>query len=298
MTSSPAREDLAVPQRALERRRVDDRTARRVHEHRGRLHRAQGVVVDQVLRLVGQVDVQADEVGLAQQVVHLDAARPELRLLLRRRRMHVVVEDPHPEAATAARHLAADAPEPDDPERRAVDVDAHQQHRPPRAPAAVANVVDPLGDPARGRHEQGEREVGGRLGQDAGRVAGRDAAPGAGVDVDVVEADREVAHDLQLRAGRVEKLVVDRIGEEGEEAVLAGRPPQQLVARRRQLVGPQVDLGGLADRVEPLVGDDPGDEHARPIGHAAPTSSPVRSSLASESPMRSSAAARFSREFA
>ena len=47
--------------------------------------RAQRRGVDEVARLGGQVDVEADEVGLAQELVHLDAARAELGLVLGRR---------------------------------------------------------------------------------------------------------------------------------------------------------------------------------------------------------------------
>ena len=46
-----------------------------------------------------------------------------------------------------------------------------------------------------------EGHVGGGVGQDAGRVADGDAAGRGGGDVDVVEADREVADHLQLWAG-------------------------------------------------------------------------------------------------
>src|SRR5688572_12991731 len=136
--------------------------------------------------------------------------------------MDVVVQDPHPEAAPAPGELAADAPEADDPQGRAMKVDAHEEHRSPGAPLAIADVVDALRDPARGGREEGEGEVGGRLGQDARRVPRGDAAASERGDVDVVEADGEVADHLQLRAGGVEQLVVDPIGEEAQEAVDAG----------------------------------------------------------------------------
>ena len=62
----------------------------------------------------------------------------------------------------------------------------------------------------------------------------------AGGDVDVVEADRVVADDLELRPGRVEELVVDPVGQQRQDPVAARDASQQLVARRRQLVRPEV----------------------------------------------------------
>jgi hypothetical protein len=250
--------------------------------------------------LRGEVGVQADEVRLAQQLVHLDARGAQLGLLLRRCGVHVVVQDAHPETAATPRHLATDAPEAHDAQGGSVNVDAHQQHRPPGLPVAVSDVVHRLRDPAGGGHEQREGQVRRRLGQDPRRVAGGHPTAGERGNVDVVEADGEVAHHLQLRPGGVQQLVVDTIGEERQQAVDAGHAPEQLVAWRRQLVLPQVDLAGVADRVESLVWDHAGDEDARPVGahHADPASSPVRSSFESDSPTRSSAASRFSREFA
>ena len=117
--------------------------------------------------------------------------------------------------------------------------------------------------------------------------------------IDVVESNGEVAHDAKLRTRRVEELVIHAVGQEREEAVHAGHPTKKLVTRRRKLVLPEIDLARLADRIEAGFGDEAGDEDAGTIAHeAALTSSPVRSSLASDSDTRSRAATRFSREFA
>ena len=86
--------------------------------------------------------------------------------------------------------------------------------------------------------------------------------PGERRDVDVVEADREVAHHLELRPRGVEQLVVDPVGEEREQAFDPTHPAQKLVARWRQLVVPEVDLARLAEGVQAGIGDEPGDEHA------------------------------------
>ena len=103
---------------------------------------------------------------------------------------------------------------------------------------------------------------------------------GAGRDVDVVEADRVVGDDLELRPGRVEELVVDPVGEQASgrrrsrrsgagarPAAAAARPPRRR-RRRRPAIGRQ-----------PLVGDPPRDEDARPVGRAAQHPAPPRSAL-------------------
>ena len=163
----------------------------------------------------------------------------------------VVVEGAHPEARRSARHLAPDAPEADEAERRAVDVLAQQEQGPPGQPAVVTHEVAGLGQAAGHGHEQGEGEVRRRLGQHPGRVAHGHAAAGAGGHVDVVVAHGEVGDDPQLRPGRLEELVVDAVGEQGQEAVDAADPVQEDVARRRQLVLPDVGVSGRADDVEP-----------------------------------------------
>jgi hypothetical protein len=54
--------------------------------------------IEQVPRLVGQVGVQADEVALGEQLVHLDPRGIERLPRPRPKPDDVVVQDPHPEA--------------------------------------------------------------------------------------------------------------------------------------------------------------------------------------------------------
>src|SRR5258705_715623 len=175
----------------------------------------------------------------------------------------VVVQDPHPEAPGSARHGLADPAEADDADRRSVDVGSHQEHRAPRLPVAGADVTVPFDEPPGGGHQQAPGEVRGWLREHAGGVADRDSARGAGWDVDVVEADREVADDLQLRAGAVEELVVDVVGEERQDAFAAFDRAQQRVARGWELVLPDLRVACLADEIQALVRDDPRDEDLR-----------------------------------
>ena len=130
----------------------------------------------------------------------------------------------------------------------------------PGADRAIA-----LDDAACGREQQRPGEVRGGLGEHARRVADRDASPCAGRHVDVVVADAEVRDDPQLRPGGVEELVVHAVREQREQPVDPGDPAEQGLARRRQLLLPEVEPARLAQRRQALVGDDAGDEDARPV---------------------------------
>ena len=70
----------------------------------------------------------------------------------------------------------------------------------------------------------------------------------------------------------VEQLVVDPFAEQDQHPVAAADEPEQLGARGRQLVGPDLGVAGRPDGVEPGVGDQPRDEdpRARAAGRHAP----------------------------
>src|SRR6202012_2175348 len=89
----------------------------------------------------------------------------------------------------------------------------------------------PRAQPPAGGEDQGEGEVGGRVVEDAGRVGDDDAAPGAGGEVDVVEADGDVAEAAQLRAGGIDELVVDAVVEHRHDDVGAGDESEEILAR-------------------------------------------------------------------
>ena len=65
--------------------------------------------------------------------------------------------------------------------------------------------------------------LGGRVREDAGRVADDDAALARRVEVDVVDPDRVVRDDAELRAGRVEERGVDGDRGRDDDAVRARR---------------------------------------------------------------------------
>ena len=105
--------------------------------------------------------------------------------------------------------LAADPPAPDDQHRLALEPLAeHELERElPRLAATDEPVA--LGHAAQQRQHQGQRDLCRRPGQDVGRVRDDDPAAAGGVEVDVVDPDRVVGDDAQLRPGGLEVGVVD-----------------------------------------------------------------------------------------
>ena len=91
-------------------------------------------------------------------------------------------------------------------------IGSHVSQRPALASAALS--------PSRRAAASSERhrDVGGGVGEHAGRVADAHAPGGARGHVHVVEADREVAHHLQPRGG-VQERGVHAVGEQRHEAV-------------------------------------------------------------------------------
>ena len=240
-TSSAAPAISCDSQRRDERTLVDDRTASRVDEDRGRAHRGERALVDQVPRLRGQRAVQADDVGRSQDRVQVVVAPGQNRN--------------RPERLGEPCGREPDAARPDDGEALAVQPLAEHEldaelPRPPLAQQAVA-----LDDAAQQREGECDRELGGRLGEHVGCVRDDDAALACGLEVDVVDADPVVRDDAELRPRRVEERAVDLGRERGEDPVCGARPVEQREA--------------LAQRRGDRRRHRPGDVHERPRRHLA-----------------------------
>ena len=180
-------------------------------------------------RRVGQHGDQV--VGLRQQRVQVHVGRAERSLGLGRKARTVVVQHLHAETMRAAAGDAlADAAHAEDAQRAAMDVCAEHGLERPLLPLAFAQPALGFGDPARGRHQQGETEIGGGFGQDVRRVAGEDAGCAERIDIQVVVADADIGDHLQLRGvghlGRTDALV-----EGDDRAVDAGQLFGDLVGR-------------------------------------------------------------------
>ena len=89
----------------------------------------------------GQCSVTMSEVATSSSTS--SPARAERRFDLGRRRPRLRVDDAHAEAARAPRHRLADAPQPDDAELRAVEIERRQLLRLPAVPAPVARSSPP-----------------------------------------------------------------------------------------------------------------------------------------------------------
>ena len=221
-------------------------------------------------RLGRQVDVEGDEVRLGQQFLERQEPCAETLLDFGRPPREAVIHDLHPEPERPLRDGLSDPPEPDDPDRGAVDVGPEEEHRPPGSPLTRPDMAIPLGEPARGSHQEREGKIRGRVREDAGRIPDRDAPPRACRHVDVVETDGEVRDDLELRAGAIEEFVVDPVREQGQDPFTTLDRPQEFIARRWQFLVPDTRVTGLNDRLKAVIGNDPGDEDPRAAGHVQP----------------------------
>jgi hypothetical protein len=112
---------------------VDDRAPGGVDQDRGRLHQREPARVDEVVRLVGQRGVDADDVRLAQPLVEVDPLardRGELHVPLPRARG---VEHAHAPRLGAGGDGVADPPGADDQQRAPGQVHAQELRHAQRA---------------------------------------------------------------------------------------------------------------------------------------------------------------------
>ncbi len=260
-------EDLPVRERVGERRLVDHRAARRVHQDGRRLHPRERRRVEQMVRLGREVRVDRDEVGLGEQVVELEASGAGLRLDVGRERGRVAVDHAHPEPLRTARDRLSDPSEADDADRLVVHVLAEHHQRPPDPRGPRAEEALALADAPRGGHQQRERGVGRGLGQDVGCVRGQHAGGGARRDIDVVEPHGVVRDDLQLGSGALQELAVDLLGQHRDDRVAPGDDLQQLVARDAELVLVDRDVAPLPQFARGAFHDGPGDQDVRAFAH-------------------------------
>jgi hypothetical protein len=124
-----------------------------------------------------------------------------------------------------------------------VDVAAEEEVRLPAPlgrPAARSDEAIPLRDAARRGEEEGESQIGGRLGEDARRVADGNPAPFGGQEVDVVDTHRAARDDAEARAG-VQQRAVDAVGEDAEQPLGVPRFGPERLRRRRATAGPDAE---------------------------------------------------------
>jgi hypothetical protein len=167
--------------------------------------------------------------------------------------VRIRAEELHLERAGTGCHGHADAPEADDPERAATQLDPEQLATLPLAPAdgriRGRNVP---------RHCEEERH---RVLRRGHRVAGRrvddgDACSGGRPDVDVVDADSRSPDDDEL-ATRLDRLGVDLHLAADDQGLVLGEDAQELLAGES---GALVDLVLGGEQGDPLGRELLGDE--------------------------------------
>ncbi len=140
---------------------------------------------------------------------------------------------------------------------------AHEKRGSPSVEGAAPDEAVALGDaPSRVEHEA-EREIGGRFGQDSGRVGDRDAARRAGRDVDVVVPDGVVGDDAQP-ASALEERDVDRIGHATDDGVEGLGLPREGIAANAHPLAADLDVVRAREARDGAPGQRTADEDPSP----------------------------------
>ena len=186
--------DLAGADRLGQRRLVDELASRGVDDPDAVSHLRDHVGADEPARVVGQRQVQRQEVGRGEDLLHgLGVVGAELAEPLRRDE-RVVADDSHAEPERPPGDLAADPAEAEHAERLVGELDA----APARAlPAALLQRRVRLRDVAGERDEQPDRVLGRRDDGRVGCVGDDDSPPRRRVQVDVVDPDPGPPDHLQ-----------------------------------------------------------------------------------------------------
>ena len=208
-------------------------------------------------RVIGERDVQGDDVALVQQRRELDVGHTLHRPRGTCGRNHV-----HREREGALCDRLADSSHADDPERRSRELGTQHELRIPGSPRTAKKGVAGLDDSPRRREQQREGEISGRVGQHTRCVSGRDTPPRDGWHVEVVIADGHVCNDLQ-RWTVVEELVVHAVRKHGDQAHCVVCAREQLVAGRGSGLGPDGHVCDLGETLERISGRRAGDEDLR-----------------------------------
>lgn len=252
--------DLTAGERRRERLGVDEGAAGGVDQDRLWLHRRELVSGDRPRGVAAAGEVKADDVGAGEQLGELDPVGVEVGFDLGRRAA-AGVEELARERTHQLRVAPPDSAHSDDPEGGAAELDPEVAGGVEAGPASTPQPR--LGGPGLPRRYegQGQRQLGGGIGQDSRGVGDGDPAVAAGVEVDVVVADPEVGDEAQLRPGGVEQLLPDRDGRVGDDNVDA---VGKLGYFLRTAIEPAfADLGACRYPLATRVGDAAGDENAR-----------------------------------
>jgi hypothetical protein len=146
----------------------------------------------------------------------------------RRLRVHVGHQHLAGEARQLARDRATHPAGPDDRHRAAVERLA-VEGRPPAREAAGSNETVGSADMPPQADREPDRQLGRGLGEQIGHDAHPHAAPGTGLDVEIVIALERTGHHAQPGAA-LEEGLVDAVGHEGHQSLRVGRHREQRFA--------------------------------------------------------------------
>ena len=141
--------------------------------------------------------------------------RPLQDLVECRAALRVVADHRHAESPGTLRDGPADPTHADDAEHRAAQLEPAEEERRPPWNRFLAHHAVARDDVPGTREKERPREVGGRVGEHAGRVRDDDAARASRLEVDVVGSDG-VARDRADGTG-VEHLGIDPVREHRQE---------------------------------------------------------------------------------
>src|SRR6266852_8659947 len=199
-----------------------------------------------------------DEVRIGEQVCKIGVIGASRRF---RRALRIArrVEDAHSESRASSRDGAPDLTPSDDPQRRAIDVLAQHYPGRPCAPSSVAHEAVALGHTAGSRHQERERQIGSRLGENSRCMPDRDTGVRSSREIDIVDADGEIADYQKTRRTR-ERFGVEAVAHHAQDAVDFVQTRDEFAVRRRHLVGPDFDLCRGAQPFEGRFRDPPRNE--------------------------------------
>ena len=191
--------EAARPQFGDQSGAVDQSAAAGVDQDRVVLHQGQGVLADDATGRGQQRDMEADQIGLGEELFLLDVRHAELdagRVL-----DHVPAEQLHPEAMSDTGEGLADLARTDHADRTAVHVPAEEAVE---AEVEVAGAARGSDDPSVDRHGERPGEFGDRVRRVEGDPGDPQRKAFGDVQVDVVEAGGTLGD--HLRAARGEGL--------------------------------------------------------------------------------------------
>ena len=191
-----------------QRRVIHHRAACGVYQQRVRLHACQSVGIDQALGVRGQRHVQRQHINLRQQVIQGNPAGTRLASgALRDQHLHA-------EGARQTLHAAAELTVTDDPKGHAAQL-AHRVVEQTKlltaAPVATPDGGTVIKQTGVVREDQHHHVLRHAVGGVSGDIADHDAQAGRSLEIDVVGAGGNDAHQFQIRCGLQRGRIQDHL---------------------------------------------------------------------------------------